>query len=268
VIINQASKAPPAFLTPNYLNSDCLAAGAISVSSGDAFKARAFDMTGSAWTSLGSSDATPEYYSFQFYTGPAKTPQLVDTIALIGFNGKDFSISYSYNGGAPTVVNVSGYAGSNYFLKLANSVMMDSVRVDIQNTQTANQEKQIGKFYVGAVIFQPPMSFYQYKCNHPDNIKTVVLADGTKDETAVYRSDSSFEMWSCSMAFRGVSAALRDQFKALKLVRPMAVMPKPGDDPGDIFIARIVPGGYDEEILAIGSDLYVVTLQIEEVGGA
>lgn len=276
--LNIAAGAPPAFLSKNYLNRDAYDQSGIEVSTGDAFKHRAFDMTRSSkWVSVASSDAVTETYNARMYEGALQVSRTVDVIALLGINLKNFLVEYSNNDGASwtTVpgldyqVGVADFSGTDKIAALASSITFNRLRVSMYRTQTANQEKELGELIVAALTYQPTAGMSTFRPEPDENVKTVVLADGTIDYTHIYRSDDSFEMQRFQVAFAAVSQTVRDALRAIKRdINPFLFWPEPGDDVPEVYLCRIAPDSFRAAYLSLRRAAgYNISMTVEEVGG-
>jgi hypothetical protein len=120
------------------------------------------------------------------------------------------------------------------------------------------------------MIYQPTKGMTNYKSTHPDNVKTVVLADGTLDETLVLHADGSFTLFRASVGFRGLSLSEVETFEAHKndtANRIFLFWPEPGDVPDEFYQGRIAPGSFDAEYLSLEKTAgYSLDFEFEEMG--
>jgi len=265
--------AAPIFLTKNYLNRDAV----VAVSTGDAFKHRAYDMTRtSKWVSLGSDDSTTETYDARLFEGSAQSTRAVDFVALLGINLKNFKLEYSSNDGSTWAtlgtdysVGVNNFTGEDHIITLVTAVDINRIKLTAYKTQTADQDKEVGELLVCALRLQPTSGLFRYKKSFRDNVKSIQMADGTLDYTYVFRSDDSFEIYGASVEWRGISQAQRDLMRAIKASpEPFVWYPEPGDVKADAFLCRIVPDSYDEEYVSKYRGAgYAISFSVEEIGG-
>ena len=268
------SDAPPIFLTRNFLNSFA----SVTVSKGDFSKARAFDFTRtSKWISLGSSVSESETYQAALKEGTAEAIRSVNFIALLGINLRRFIIETRPTAAGAFVTVPGGdqtgadFTASDLVLPLASNIDVESIKVTATETQAGTgNDKEIGDIIVATLQFQPIRGMFNYRRRYIDNVKTIELADGTKDYTYLYHTDDSFEFFMASISFRAITLAQRDLFLALRRNRNSFIFyPFPGNTVGDIFPCRIVPDSYEEEPLTKGiraKSGFEIEFEIEEIG--
>lgn len=271
-VISTAAKAPPLFLTRNYLDRDSV----VYVRSGDAFKERAFDFVPSSkYYSVGSNDGIQEQYDFQIFRGStADTPEL-DFFAVLGHNLLTANLYYSTNGGASWVnTGMTFGAGTAPIYTLrslgVSSVSPNRVALFMDTTQTANAEKYFATLVAAKVILQPSRGFREYRREYDDNVRSVVLAGGDVDTTHVYRDGQSSEHARFFVSFAGVSESERQSFLSLKRLNSnFLFMPEPGDVPGDVYNVRMEPGSYRESYLSRWKGAgWAIEFELRELGGA
>lgn len=276
-LFSQAQGAKPVFLSNSYLTRDSFNAGGIAVSSGDAYKARAYDMTrGSRWLSVGSSDAVTETYQAKFYLGSLWLAQNVDCLILADTNLKNFKFEYSVGGGALTIfpgmdyrVGTADFAGTDLIVPIANAVSADLLLLTAYRTQVANQEKY-AKILACAVKFQAGRGLSTYKKTPIDVEKEVEMGDKSTKTTYVMRSPASYRFYRAQLGFLGCSEADRAALEGLATLGDSFVfLPEPGDKPADLFRCKVAPNTYQESYLSLdrAPKLWRVDLAVKEVGG-
>lgn len=249
----------PLFLTKNYVNGDCT----VAVSSGEAYKHRAYDMTrASKWTSLGTTDGATETYKVTFKEGGTLTSRTLGVLAFLGINWKRFKVEYSIDGGAtfPSIFTgcdytAADFSGTDLLVALPAELTVDAILITITTVQNASLqvEKELADLVAAALMFQPSKSFVSYDPSPEDNIKTVRLHSGLPDEARVFRSDSSFRIWRAHFAWRGVSEANGERFDDLvETGGSFVFIREPGDRPKETYVARFVPSSYRRPYLKVG----------------
>ena len=270
-VIDTSLRSPPAFLEENFLNRDAV----VAVSKGDAFKHRAYDMTRSSkWVAIGSVPSVQEEYDARLFKGATQFLRTVDAIMLLGHNLKRFLVEYSSNdGGAWTTFpgmdwTGSDFSGSDLIASIAGTVDVNRVRVRATEIQSGT-DKEIGDIVVSKVQLQLTRGFFEYRKRYEDTVKSLTMADGSKDYTNIFRSDDSFQFYRASVIFSALSQSQRDLLFAIKsAIGPFLWMPEPGNIPGDVFLSRIVPSSYEESyFIADRSQGHIVRFDVEEIGG-
>jgi len=265
-------KAAPLFLTKNYLNGFSV----VTVSSGDGFKQRAFDMTRtSAWTSQGfsTSPTTPQTYNARLFEGSAQVLRKINFIAILNTNIKRFKLEFSATDGAPFTIfdgldfTASDFTGADKLVSLASDVDANRILLTVTEIQSGS-EVSVGDIVIGELLLQTAQGMTTYNKRYRDSVKTIQMADGSMDYTYILRSDTSHEFYSSSVAFRGVSQANRDLLRAIKTQQdPFIFVPEPGDVPGDMFLSRITPNSYDETYISMERSAgYGISFGVEEIG--
>jgi len=262
--------AAPLFLTKNYLNGFA----AVIVTTGDDFKARAFDMTrGSAWTSQGFSSPSPQTYDARFFEGSAQALRKVNFVAILNTNAKRFSLASSDDNSIPTSIipgfdfTGSDFSGTDLLISLASDIDINRILLSVTEIQSGS-EVSVGDLVFGELLLQPALGMSTYRKRYRDNVKTITMADGSMDYTYIRRSDSSHEFYSSAVGFRGVTQAERDLLRAIKVSQdPFVFVPEPGNVPGDMFLSRISPDTYEESYVSMERSAgYGISFGVEEIG--
>lgn len=271
--------AKPAFLSKNYVNRDAKAAGDLVVSTGDAVKHRLYGMDFTAqWTSASSNDSTNETITVGLYQGSLQTSRVIDFIALMNVNLKNFLLEYSNDNGA-TYTTVTGFnyqsgvadfAGTDHIVALAASITANKLRLTMYKTQTANAEKLVGGFVAALATMQTTNEFTKYEPMREETRRDVKMADGSMAYGVQYRADNSFEFYECKVGWRFVTTAELATFVTVKnTVEPVLFYPEPGDVVRGLYLGRLRPRTfkypYSSTYKGAGFD---VDFEFEEVGGA
>lgn len=273
-----ALNAAPIFLSKPYLNTDAFNAGAIVVSSGDAFKHRVFDLVRSTqWVTQGeNSDAVASTYQSKLYDGSTVSARDVDFIGLYNVNLKNFKLQYRLSGGAWATfpgmdysVGTADFSSTDLLVPLNAVVTFDELLLTCYATQTANQEKAVGGLIVAKMTFQPSRGLATYSRAPQDTVITVQMGDGSLDETTILRGDDGFSFERSQLSFLGITQADMDSFDALR-GDGFLFVPEPGNRPQDIFLCRVSPGSYRKQYLSLSRvpAMYSLSFGVEEMGGA
>lgn len=254
MVLDFADGATPAFLSENYLNRFALAAGDIIASAnGQNFLDRLYDFDRDGlWGTTGSDDLTQETIDFGIYDREANVERSVDYIALHNINLKKFKVQYKPTGGSFTDIPELDFSSvdntaTDLRVSLATPLSVERIKIIMDTTFVADDEKKIGMIAVGAALFQPSMGLSNFRPRRPESVKEVELADGSIDYAYILHSTTRFEFYRAEMTFKAVGDAERDLFRSLKLrLYPFMCIPEPGNLPNEIFLGRVAPNSFVE----------------------
>jgi hypothetical protein len=137
------------FLSKNYVS----ALDTINVSSGDLLKTRLCDQKSNLlWQSSGETGESGynTYIEIIFFEGANAVNRAYDTILLQNINLKQFKLQ-NYAGGVYTDIPGAAYtvnADNSVRIKLASPVTGSRIKLLMQSTIVAGQEKYVGEFWV------------------------------------------------------------------------------------------------------------------------
>ncbi len=147
--------ANPFFLSKNYIFGD----DTVNVSSGEAAKSYIYDQNRAVqWESIGETTETGYDTSIEviFYEGSVATDRTIDTIVLQNINLKKFKVQYwtgaAYADIADTIIDTN--ADSTLRIKLSSSVTTAKIKLLMQSTIVASQEKKVGQFWAMLETFE------------------------------------------------------------------------------------------------------------------
>lgn len=143
------------FLSKNYVSEY----DTINVSSSDSYKTRLYDQKKELqWISSGETAETGfnTYIEIIFKENTSAVNRTYDTIVLQNINLKKFKLQ-NYTGGA--YVDIAGAsftvnADSTVRIKLASSVTGARIKLLMESTIVANEEKKVGEFWVCLEIYR------------------------------------------------------------------------------------------------------------------
>ena len=144
----------PEIYSKNYINSD----GVDTFSTGASVGLRIHDWDqASKWASVGSNDARLETFDHEFFEEGSAINRTFDTVILLNHNLKNWRLQY-WDGSAwqDTTAAYSVDAGSNTFTTITEIVNRAKVRLHMEKTQVANQEKSVGELIVCNLDFTFP----------------------------------------------------------------------------------------------------------------
>lgn len=143
------------FLSKNYVSVD----DAINVSSGDLLKSRLYDgRTAALWSSSGETTETDynTYIEVIFYESTGAVQRTFDTIVLQNTNFKKFKVQY-HNGSNYVDIaeaTVESNASNTVRLKITTPLLTSRIKVLIQSTIVASQEKTLGELWFMLQTYQ------------------------------------------------------------------------------------------------------------------
>lgn len=175
------------FLSKNYVSS----VDTINVSSGALLKARLYDQKFNIkWVSSGETTETDynTYIEVIFYEASSVVNRTYDTIVLQGINLKKFKLQ-NYTGGAYSDITGATYtanSATSVRIKLASPITGSKIKLLMESTIVANQEKQVGEFWVCLETYRLQNPFTSR--NRADEFQGGFqrLADGTGSSWSIY----------------------------------------------------------------------------------
>ncbi len=277
--MNLTPAAPPIFLTPNYLKDSLNTSTSVRIttSSMQALADRIADMDPYAtWNSMGSDDTTnPQSIGIGLYVNSTQILRTdIACISLLNMNFKDFTISLSSDNGATftDVYTVTNNVERNYILDTSAAVKTANYILIVATTtfaSTPNVEKFLGTVVVAGLLRQmtasPNMPMTR---GSVENIKVLVMANGSKNITYVKRSVASFEFYTATLSF---SNATDYELTAMREMRrdntSFIFVPEPGDKQGDMYWCIFAPGSFksslSNKIKSYGNE---IEFGVQEIG--
>lgn len=276
-MLSLAAGAPPAFLTKPFITTDSLNNGGISVSSGDAFKHRAIDMSPTTQaTSLGQATAgTPWTWQAKQYDGSTVAAKDVDCLVLLNINFKRFKVEYRLNGGAWTIFPGTDFTSSDFssdhlILPLApgGALTIDEWLVTATDTQGGDVEKAMGYFLPTIQLFQASKGTSDLNMKPMEQIVSITLFDGSPDQTTFLHNDADFDFMRTPLSFIGIPDTEEPSHRALRSDF-FLFAPQLGKYPLQWYLCRVTPNSYNATPLSmdVNSRLMRVAYSLEEVGG-
>lgn len=265
--------APVIFLSPNYCSPDLIAAGFKVISSEmEAIADRLVDMDPySIWQGANADDTVKVTIDIPLYVGNTQTVRAeIGILAILNTNLKDFNILLSDDNGANfhTTYAVTGNTSANYVRDLtAATKTANLIRIEGQATIVANQLKKIGTVLAAEVLYQMA-TVPDHPINRSDieNVKALVMGDGSQDITYIKRSAASFEFYQASFKFSMVTPTEIEILRQLRRENPaLVIYPEPGEFAGQMFYVRF-NGGFkmapSNEYKGAGYDVSVMVTEI------
>jgi len=250
----------PKIYTRNYL--DKFSDGACTSGSALAYKMND-NRPESYWQSFGETDEDNDYScqiirNIKDSDGNAFGFE-VDTVALIGINLEKFKVYY-YDGSSyinPAAWIFTDNAETNLFLTLSSAVTIYGIKIEMDTTITANEEKQIAEIYVGKYQYEIAAIWSGGLTIEPrDNRQQVVMADGSL-QTWIVRNSKRFEF---KQSLSEVTRANRD-ILATVLDNNTEIAYRPdGDEYPDLIVSGMFSGTLKEHYNYKG-DYYDIELE-------
>ena len=274
MLLSFAAGAAPIFLTKNYFDRHARENSDIIASTGQDFVHRLIDMDPkSYWVSQGSSDAITETITFGLWLPNGKTLREVDTILIQNHNIKGLTVETSADGGATYTTRFTSAAVTDANTRINQAALydVDTVRITMTTTQTANAEKQIGDIIVAAGQLQASIRPNVYRRKAPRvGHKSAEMADRSIRRAYIFWSDASYHQFEATFGFTFIPAAERTTFRDLLLgFEPLIMLPEPGDEQADVILGQVVPESYIDDWMAPShSGDYAISFDFQGVGGA
>lgn len=250
----------PIFLTKNYVNKDVIyaydlgdAAAVYTASSNQSLLSRVMEMDPlSYWNSATADDDNTEVINIALYEGRVLTTRTdIGLIALLNTNAKSFKIELSSNGGSTfhTTYTVTNNALENYVIDTSSSVKSaNHIRITIYSTITVDAYKKVGTVVLAGVLKQmTDRPNYPTVRSDRENIKVLVMGDGSENITYIKRSAASFSFYQCNFTFSPITAADILALRTFRRANPAFLFyPEPYDKPSELYYCRF-DGPFQEE---------------------
>jgi len=178
----------PFFLSKNYVS----ALDTINVSSRDATKICLYDQKAALqWTSYGETTETgyDTYIEVVFYEGLVAATRVFDTLVLQNINVKKFKFQY-WDGAAYQDITggeVTTNAAATVRIKLAATVTTTKIKLLMQSTIVAGQEKKIGELWVMLQTFELTEGRHSHSRSDYKEGGAYYLASGKMETFTVFK---------------------------------------------------------------------------------
>ena len=259
----------PQFYKINQINKD---QDTFSVVSGLGTVENCFDYDSTTeWESIGSDDSTTETITALFKAADdSEENRSINRVILTGFNGKDFRIYTAYWNGAAYDAwvlqdTVTSSTIENH-IRSFTAVSCGSIKIEIDNTIVAAQEKTITQFIATQLIWEAtmPMDAFSIKNKQDADIRRLYNGKGQKI--------LHYDKWATSIEFRQITQiernALRDIYDNYNT---FIIMPEPYTylavyDKPEEFYRVFFQSAWDQQYATtIKTAGYSIKMNLEEV---
>lgn len=229
----------PVLLEENFVIEDC----DFAISSGADLIARIYDYdTATLWKSVGSNDTVTETVEVRFKEGQTLVNKTFDRIYLIKHNLKDFKVQYSTNGTVwndiTETIKTTNTDENNSFS--FSAITAGWIKLIMNKTITADQEKQVTEFYVGSYKYTLLTEPTDYNVRYFKKDGEINLATGRRKKWIIGTKDNpDRERWSGRFRFDFITEAERQSLKEIYLEhKSFTVIPEPAAQPQEFYLVN------------------------------
>lgn len=205
----------PKFFTKNYVNAD----DTITVDYGDSVKNKLYDRdVDSKYISSGAnSDATRVTLEVVFNEGSTAVNRTIDYFMIHKHNLKAWRF-YTWNGSSWDLVHSETVDADDTHIASFSEVTVSKVKLEMDSTQSANQEKEIGEFIVCKVKYETsdPDDFTKYQQKWTEKAKMLKMIDGSNHKVYERITANRIQRYEANCEFKFVSQTFYDTLKSLK----------------------------------------------------
>ena len=266
----------PIFASRNWIGQESIDYGTFTVTEMDTLIDRIIDGDRfSYWSGSSESDAVTVTMNFDFRKGSILYQRTFDLVILQNINWKNFLVEYSADNGATwaTVTgldySVSNNTATDIITNIAAGLTGHMLRISIYTTfaSTPNAAKKCGGVIVCQSALQLAGGFLEFKVKNRENIREVMLADGTISREIIQRSATSYEFFEASFDCPIVTAAELALLRTIKREGfPFIFIAEPGVAPYDAYLCHFSGAwghSYENAVRSIG---YAIPMKVKEVG--
>ncbi len=275
--ILSGDSAMPIFASKNYINQDAFDYGTFTASEMQALVDRIIDGDPlSYWQGSSAVDGTEVTLTFSFHEGSTIIARSPDLLIFQNINWKNFVGEWSTDG-----VNWTTIASLNYASGVANNTATDLIvnpsditskkylRFRITDTlaTTPNAKKKCGGIIACLGIVQTAGGYADDKVKYRENVREVILGDGTLSREYILRSAASYDFWGMGLSLLNVTTAELLLLRGIKTgCDPFVFIFEPADRPRDSYLCHFDgPWGQEYEN-AVRSAGFRLALKVKEVG--
>lgn len=204
----------------------------------------------------------PEIVEVQFYEGSVALDRTINAIALQNINLKEFKLQYENTGGEwADVIGASWTDNSaTSLLQEFSDITTGRMRLVIESTQTANQEKKIGELFLIENLYDLTDAMDTYRPTRISKWGDFRLANFENAEWWIK------EKYKATVGLRRISLTELNALKAVyDLHEEFVWIPEPESRPDEIYLVTWKPP-WSEPYSSLYKGLgYNVTLNLEEV---
>jgi|GEM_PF-2692387 len=224
----------PVFCGPNAVNEN----SRITVSGGDAVKYRLYDRDYNAfWKTAGqNSDGSTASVEILFQENGVDALKTIDTVILQNCNALSAVVEFKSPLGWGDAVTLNAANRISISLKGQFAAKQAyGLRITFSQTQTPNQEKQIGEVWALETLLVSSKGFYSYEPGFSATDISTQMMDGGVKTALVKWSGDRVTRWGASLAFAGLSQAEADALLSIYSLGNFVIYPEPDALPQAIY---------------------------------
>lgn len=266
--------AYPIFASRNWISQDSVDYGSFAASEMTALLERVIDGDRfSYWQGSSFSDLTSVVLTFSFQLRTANIERAFDLVILQNINWKNFLGEYQHpTTGVWTTITaldytVSNNAATDRIVNIPAGVSATGIRFTVTTTMTADDAKKAGNIIVCQSAIQLAGGFLDYKIKNREQVREVMLGDGTISREYQMRTAASYEFYGATFDCPIVTAAEKLLLRTIKREGyPFVLIPEVADHPEDAYQCHFDGAWghqYENAVRSIG---YMIPMKVKEVG--
>ena len=234
----------PKFFDKNFVDE----AATKTASTGQATVDRIFDRDNELkWQSAGSNDTIQESIQVDFKSGGIALPRKVDFLAVLGHNLKSFKFQHDPGTGFIDTPGAAATAETQDFtLFPITEVAADGIKLLMDTTQTANQEKKVGEVLALKRLFEAPTdeAFDRLGIERRPVAKITRMLDDGVIVNQLRWAGNRVDRYAASLGFRRLAKSNLDSILAVVRKGVFTIQPEPDERPDEFFLVTALPGGW------------------------
>lgn len=265
--------AYPLWASKNYINQDGYDSGAMTASEMQALVERIIDGDPlSQWVGSVAADGTEVTLTLPFYEGAALIARSPDLLIFQNINWKNFVGEWSVDGVNWTTIASLNYSAANnaatdLIVNPSDILLGKYIRVRITNTITANAKKRCGGVIACSGVVQCAGGYADDKIKYRENVREVVLGDGTISREYILRSAASYDFWGMGFSLLNTTAAEKTLLRGIKVGGdPFVIIPEPAEQPREAYLCHFDGAWgheYESPVRPLG---FRLPMKVKEVG--
>ncbi len=166
-----------------------------------------------------------------------------------------------------TVGGTADNAATDLIVNPSDILLAKFLRFTVSKTIVANEKKKVGGIIACSGVVQCAGGYSDDKIKYRENVREVMLGDGTLSREYIMRSAASYDYWGMGLSLLNVSAAELLLLRGIKAAGdPFIFIVEPADQPREAYLCHF-DGAWSQEyenpIRSIGFRLQV---KLKEVG--
>ncbi len=260
--------AEPKFFNKNFIDPVAVLAASTGAAVVDRVRDRDNELQ---WVSVGSNDATVETIQADFKSGGLDFLRTFDFLAVLNHNMKDFKFQHDIGAGfvdTPGAATTTETATFTLF-PISAIASAKSIKLVMNTTQIANQEKKVGEILVLKRLLEFPAdeAFAGYDFDFRPVAKVTPMLDDGRIVNQLRWAGNRVERYVASMAFELLPKTVYDSLRTVVKNGRFVIQPEPDERPDEFFFVTAVEGGFPARYSGRSTKApgYTLNLSVREV---